>query len=285
MAIYKKGSKGKEVKRIQERLKELGYYKKKIDGDFGGGTEAAVKAFQKAKGLTVDGAVGSNTWKALFKEKDIPKSGPVKINRAVRLEKKDYIESATQKDLIVLHHTVGASALSTINYWKTDPRRIATAYVIERDGEVYEVFDPKFWAFHLGLEGSGGAVDKRSIGIEIASEGGLTERDGKLYCYDKVTDRTVFTQEHYDHGMPWRGYRFFDAYSDVQISAVIKLINLLKVQFKIPHQTPADHFDQDDIYRQFTGTLGHHHLRTDKSDVHPGFPWQRVIEKCKLELI
>lgn len=187
MAIYKKDSKRKEVKRIQERLKELGYYKKKIDGDFGGGTEAAVKAFQKAKGLTVDGVVGPKTWKALFKEEDIPESGIVKINQTIRLEKKDYIESETQKDLIVLHHTIGARALSTINYWKTDPRRIATAYIIERDGEVFEVFDPKFWAFHLGLEGSGGAVDKRSVGIEIASEGGLTERDGKLYCYAEAS--------------------------------------------------------------------------------------------------
>lgn len=68
MANYKTGSKGDEVKGIQERLKELGYYKGPIDGDFGGGTEAAVKAFQKSKRLDVDGAVGPVTWKALFEE-------------------------------------------------------------------------------------------------------------------------------------------------------------------------------------------------------------------------
>ncbi len=73
------------------------------------------------------------------------------INRTIRLENKDYIASETQKDLIVLHHTVGGTAKSTIEYWKTDPNRIATAYVIERNGEVFEVFDPKYWAFHLGL--------------------------------------------------------------------------------------------------------------------------------------
>jgi N-acetyl-anhydromuramyl-L-alanine amidase AmpD len=207
------------------------------------------------------------------------------INRTIRLENKDYIASETQKDLIVLHHTVGGTTISTINYWKTDPNRIATAYVIERNGDIYEVFDPKFWAFHLGLKGTGGAVDKRSIGIEIASEGGLIQRDGKLYCFDKVSDRTLFTQEYYDHGMPWRGYRFFDAYSDAQISAVIELINLLCEQFKIPRLTPANHFDADDTYRQFAGILGHHHLRSDKSDVHPGFLWQRVAEACGLELV
>ncbi|MEG2347965.1 MAG: peptidoglycan-binding protein, partial [Cetobacterium sp.] len=36
-----------------------------VDGDFGGGTESAVKAFQRANGLDDDGIVGGNTWKAL----------------------------------------------------------------------------------------------------------------------------------------------------------------------------------------------------------------------------
>lgn len=282
MAVYKPGSKGEEVKRIQERLKILDYYKGLIDGDFGRGTEAAVKMFQKDKGLTVDGIVGPKTWDILFKELQ----NTLKINITIRLENKDYIMAETEKDLIVLHHTVGGSAISTINYWKTDPeqQRIATAYIIERNGEIFEVFNPKYWAYHLGLKGTNGVVDKRSIGIELASEGGLIQRDGKLYCFDTVSDRTLFTQEYYDHGMPWRGYRFFDAYSDVQISAVIKLINLLGEQFKIPKQAPANHFEPDDVYRQFTGILGHHHLRPDKSDVHPGFQWQRVIEGCALEL-
>ena len=207
------------------------------------------------------------------------------INTSIRLETKDYIPAETPKDLIVLHHTVGGSALSTINYWKTDPNRIATAYIIERNGEVFEVFDPKCWAFHLGLKGAGGAVDKRSIGIEIASEGGLIQRDERLYCFDKVSDRTLFTQEYYDHGMPWRGYRFFDVYTDAQISAAIELINKLCEQFKIPKQTPANHFDSDDIYRGFQGILGHHHLRPDKSDVHPGFAWQKVVAGCNMKLI
>jgi len=71
MALYRLGSKGEEVKRIQERLKSDGFYKGPIDGDFGGGTEAAVKAFQKKRGLTVDGIVGPITWSALFEE-EIP---------------------------------------------------------------------------------------------------------------------------------------------------------------------------------------------------------------------
>ncbi len=50
-----------EVRALQKRLKELGYYTGSVDGDFGAGTEAAVKAFQKDNGLTADGKAGSQT--------------------------------------------------------------------------------------------------------------------------------------------------------------------------------------------------------------------------------
>jgi hypothetical protein len=64
------------VVQIQSRLKELGHYLGPIDAHFGGGTEAAVRAFQQRKKLLVDGKVGSSTWGALFdgaaiKEPDI----------------------------------------------------------------------------------------------------------------------------------------------------------------------------------------------------------------------
>ena len=50
-----------EVRQLQSRLKELGYYKGSADGDFGPATEEAVKAFQKANGLTADGKAGEKT--------------------------------------------------------------------------------------------------------------------------------------------------------------------------------------------------------------------------------
>ena len=49
------------VRALQRRLKELGYYKGSADGDFGPATEEAVKAFQKANGLTADGKAGEKT--------------------------------------------------------------------------------------------------------------------------------------------------------------------------------------------------------------------------------
>ena len=59
------GFQGESVRTVQRKLKELGYYNGSIDGDFGAETEKAVKAFQKANGLTADGKVGEQTLKKL----------------------------------------------------------------------------------------------------------------------------------------------------------------------------------------------------------------------------
>lgn len=72
--VWQNGSTGKEVKKIQERLTELGYYSGPIDGDFGNATESAYRAFQAAAGLVVDGIAGSDR-KVLYSD-DAPKYVP-----------------------------------------------------------------------------------------------------------------------------------------------------------------------------------------------------------------
>ncbi|MED5050675.1 peptidoglycan-binding domain-containing protein [Anoxybacillus rupiensis] len=56
----KVGSRGKDVERVQRAVGVT------PDGIFGQQTEAAVKAYQKRKGLMVDGIVGPKTWNMMF---------------------------------------------------------------------------------------------------------------------------------------------------------------------------------------------------------------------------
>ena len=62
---YKQGSSGSVVTKIQQTLKNAGYYTYTVDGIYGSRTTAAVKKFQKAYGLTVDGICGAQTLAAL----------------------------------------------------------------------------------------------------------------------------------------------------------------------------------------------------------------------------
>jgi N-acetylmuramoyl-L-alanine amidase len=64
-ALSKYGSRGEEVRAIQQKLKNWGYYDGEVDGVFGSKTQAAVKSFQKKNGLTVDGIAGPNTLRAM----------------------------------------------------------------------------------------------------------------------------------------------------------------------------------------------------------------------------
>lgn len=64
-ALSKLGSRGEEVRRVQKKLKELGYYKGSVDGIYGSATQKAVKAFQKNCGITADGIAGPKTLKFL----------------------------------------------------------------------------------------------------------------------------------------------------------------------------------------------------------------------------
>jgi len=84
--ILKNGSKGDDVKKLQEKLGV------EAIGTFGPKTEAAVKAWQKANGLKDDGIVGDATWAKLFgksaptatvvkEDVVIPSGGPLNIEK------------------------------------------------------------------------------------------------------------------------------------------------------------------------------------------------------------
>jgi N-acetyl-anhydromuramyl-L-alanine amidase AmpD len=213
------------------------------------------------------------------------------IDRSRRLTTDQYHGEAQTKDLVVLHHTVGGSAESTFKYWQDDPRRIATAYIVERDGRILEVFPPEAWCNHLGCKDEG--LERRSIGIELASEGALTvRRDGgpkgasyTAYAMDgkvKLGSVPILKERgriaKVEAG--WRGYSWFDTYEPAQIASTIALVVHLCQQFGIPAAlpTPEECRGPADLRRWFRyqGVLHHAMLRPDKSDLYPGFPFEQL---------
>ena len=68
------GSQGEKVWKLQERLRDLGYYSGELDGQYGPGTRDAVITFQKKNGLDADGLAGEETQRVLYSEDAVPNS-------------------------------------------------------------------------------------------------------------------------------------------------------------------------------------------------------------------
>ena len=108
-----KGDQGDAVSTLQQRLKDLGYYSGKVDGDYGGGTQEAVRLFQSQNSLTVDGVCGGATMAAIFAT-DAPSAQvtptpdpanlPMLVNRDHPVD-----ESYTPGHLVVLRNVLPSS--------------------------------------------------------------------------------------------------------------------------------------------------------------------------------
>lgn len=213
----------------------------------------------------------------------------LRIDKSWRLPADQYFMPVGAKSGIAIHHTVGGSARSTFDWWLKDPQQVGTAYIIERDGTVYEVFEPEAWGWQFGLPWAPEkkiAFEQRFIGIEIASEGGLIEKDGNLYCFDVVGPRTLKARaEAFDYGQVFRGYRYFDKYETAQVDSLVLLIDKLCTDFQIDRTVPDKLFEyHGEGLKEFKGIIGHTMVRKDKSDPAPDQAlWDRVIAECRLQ--
>ena len=111
-AVLKQGSKGGEVKEVQRRLKEWGYYKGAVDGVYGSATRQAVQKFQQKNGLTADGIVGLKTYQALG------------MNQSAKVLQKEY-------------NVTGGQGGSGSSYSSTDLYLLAKTIYAEGRGEPY----------------------------------------------------------------------------------------------------------------------------------------------------
>lgn len=198
-----------------------------------------------------------------------------------------YFTQKHSKTMIVLHHTSGGSAQSSIQWWKTENNKVAVAYVVDRDGTIYQAFPDDCWAYHLGLHNvPTGELDQRSIGIEISCAGGLSrDAEGVLRAFDK-TSGPAFQAPVTNLEKAWRGYQFFESYTEQQYVAVCDLVASLLVKYPtIQKKTPKLHNDfAMPALRYYNGIVTHCQLRADKSDCHPGFPWDAFVAKLNLAL-
>jgi len=201
-------------------------------------------------------------------EKPVPLPPQIK---KLPLKSDQYYPTAQKKTHIILHHTAGGSAASSVAGWAATPEHIATPYIIDRDGTIYETYSPEFWAYHLGVKGATW-LEKASIGIEICSYGQLTPNvAGELLTYTKK----VIPKEKAAK-VSFRGFEYYEAYTPEQIAALKQLLPYLIDRFKIQPQVDRKNFwEFRDPKTLPSGIWSHTTVRKDKVDI---FPQKEIVE-------
>jgi len=287
--VLKKGSKGKEVKELQEFLGIT------VDGDFGPKTESAVMIFQRKHGLYADGIVGSNTWDVIGlattdnKEIFYETSNGLTIERYY-LPKGEYKEGPTDKEYLFLHHTAGwHNPYNQIDQWGRDSRgSIGTEFVLggpsikgndfNYDGKMLQCIPEGGYGWHLGKNGSQ-HMHTHSVGIEICNFGYI--ENGKTYARTSVVPEQIVKLD-----KPFRGHQEWHRYSDEQIEATRKLILFIAERDGIDVRegliseikkkgVDAFEFNEGAYYGKVKGMWSHSNTRKDKTDL---FPQQELID-------
>jgi N-acetyl-anhydromuramyl-L-alanine amidase AmpD len=199
-----------------------------------------------------------------------------------RLPKGKFFEEAIKKDLIVLHFTAGSTASGAFNSWMQQKIQIGTPYILDVDGTVYETFDPKYWAYHLGVTGAAAENhkhDKRSIPIETVNFGPLKLKGDTLYAWpgDYKTKFCNISETSKYVKASYRGFDYYAAFTDAQKAALVELVKQISSTFNIALTLPpVEHRDQFnmDFFKTWTGVAAHQNFRSDKTDPGPALPWE-----------
>ena len=203
-----------------------------------------------------------------------------------------FLKTETKKTQIYLHHTAGnSSALSTAKWWASNEDRIATSYIIsgnvksvnEKNGDVIECFDSKYWAYHLGLKQevftankvAYQSLDKISIGIEVCNWGQLTKKaDGTFLNYVKgIVDKSEVVE------CKFKNYSYWHSYTENQIASLKELLLFLCDKHNISKVYNQDIWGVTArALRGENGIFTHNSVRNDKCDV---YPHPQLIEMLK----
>lgn len=185
-----------------------------------------------------------------------------------------------RKQKIIQHLTHGVitgdiGALSQPN------NHVSTAFVMARDGTIYQLFPSSCWSYHLGSNTSApnSVWSPKTIAIEASCIGPLAESPtdsnilidayNKPYC--TKSDTQFYTQVNY------RGYKYFATLTDAQYTSIDYLVEKLCAKHGIVF-SKMDKSVAFDYHAKIPNVtyLFHSNVRKDKVDCGPAFLLDRI---------
>jgi len=209
--------------------------------------------------------------------------------KQVNFAEKNFVKEVTKKTQIVVHHTVSGDGIDgDVAWWNKSTDKIAAHYIIDRQGVINQLFDDKYWAYHLGTSTahyqkfglSYQNLNRSSIGIELDSWGPVTAHGDKFYPvrwdatsrkYLADTSKKPISNYPEEYCTGFRGHKYYERYTPLQLSSLSALLDKLCLEHGIPPKYKGDSFwiaNKIALAGQ-SGIWGHCSFRADKTDPHP----------------
>lgn len=241
----------------------------------------SIKEFQISKNLESDGIMGINTYSKLYE-------CYLKIQNIDF--RNNFHAQICNKKQIVLHHSAGwDNARGMFEAWKNDGlKHVATSIGITDDGAITRGFDEQFWAVHIGAWDIGlpnyTELESQSVAVEICNWGALMERNGQFFTWVGNYGRTsagVTLPKEKVIKLDYKGYPFYEIYTDEEIESLRRWVLLNALRFDIPlSYNPKDFWEvSQKAIAGVAGLYTHNSFISWKTDISPQPKMIKMLEK------
>ena len=197
-----------------------------------------------------------------------------------------YYPQVTPKTQIYIHHTAGGQNIEQeIGFWNDGTEHISTHYIANNSGLAEQLYVDEYWANHLGVKGATFKklglnyinLNKKSLGIELSSYGGLDVVEGGYKTiWGQVLPESSVARPVNDKGevITYKGYAYYEKYSNAQIASLKSVVQGWMSKYNIPFIYDYDVlFNPSSLSKKALkgekGVYTHNSVRLGKQDVSP----------------
>tara|TARA_B110000211_G_C14014609_1_gene524801 strand:+ start:429 stop:1064 length:636 start_codon:yes stop_codon:yes gene_type:complete len=196
-----------------------------------------------------------------------------------KLTTNNYFDKEFDKQQIILGNTL-LPDMKHVNGWE---HRLGgnytktSAYTIDRKGNIYEHFDPKYYSDFIGDK----SVDKKSISISVENQGWLMKdllKDRYIDWVGNIYKRRVKVIE-----KRWRGFSYWDPYTPKQYKATLDLVGYLCDKFDVETKI-VGHNTQIPNIELYEGITYRSNYYKEKTDLSPAWDYKGLKNKLETKI-
>ena len=177
-----------------------------------------------------------------------------------------------RKKQIVLTHTSRnvVDYVSSLKYRYNGNNKKLPHFIIDREGKIYNLIPTNTYGDYLDTT----SYNKTSVIISLENLGWLRKNPLKNNYVNWIGNE--FNGDIYER--KWRGYHFWQPYTEEQINSMLKLIELICEEYDIPKNSIGHNVKVDKI-EKFNGITTRSNYDSDFTDLNPAFDFDIFIEK------